>query len=118
LSASANYGVTITEDFTPPENWIPGSEINKDVYATNTGNIGVYVEEDVSGVLTITTEKPETTWSADCVELTEEERYVMEAGAFLAYKPDGDTTNVLGNQVVIRPDDQGTTNVINLSLVK
>ena len=106
LSANADYGVSIVESFAPPENWMPGSLVNKDVYATNTGNIGAFVNEDISGVLTITTERPVATWSADCVELTTEERYVMEAGSFLAFKPDGSTAK-LGDQIVIRPDDQG-----------
>lgn len=74
LSANADYNVSIVESFTPPKNWIPGQEIEKEVYATNTGNIGAFVEQDVSGALTITVEKPETTWSDDCVELTEAER--------------------------------------------
>ncbi|MBP5578357.1 MAG: hypothetical protein J6X56_02580 [Ruminococcus sp.] len=106
LSANADYGVSIVESFAPPENWMPGSLVNKDVYATNTGNIGAFVNEDISCVLTITTERPVATWSADCVELTTEERYVMEAGSFLAFKPDGSTAK-LGDQIVIRPDDQG-----------
>ena len=109
LTANADYGVSIVESFEPPTNWLPGQLINKDVYATNTGNIGAFVEEDISGVLTITTEKSQADWSADCVVLTDEERYSMEAGSFLAYKPAGDTTNQLGNQVVIRQGDQSTT---------
>lgn len=108
LTANADYGVSIVESFAPPANWLPGQAVNKDVYATNTGNIGAFVEEDISGVLTITTEKSVDTWSADCVVLTDEERYSMEAGSFLALKPEGDNTNQLGNQVIIRPADQGT----------
>lgn len=107
LTANADYGVSIVESFSPPENWMPGSVVNKDVYATNTGNIGAFVNEDVSGVLTVTKERKVTTFSSDCVELTEEERYAIEAGSFLAFKPDGDTRNQLGNQIVIRPSDQG-----------
>ena len=107
LSANADYNVSIVESFEPPFTWLPGQEVNKDVYATNTGNIGAYVNEDVSGVLTITTEKPVDTFKADCVELTAEERYVMEAGAFLAFKPENSNAK-LGDQIVIRPDDQGT----------
>ena len=99
LSANADYNVSIVESFTPPKNWIPGQLVNKEVYATNTGNIGAFVEQDVSGVLTITVEKPVTTWDADCVELTEAERYSMEAGSYLAFKPDG-STKVLGEQAV------------------
>ena len=31
LSANADYGVSIVESFAPPENWLPGQQINKDV---------------------------------------------------------------------------------------
>ena len=43
LTASANYGVSIVEDFTPPIDWLPGQTINKDVSAVNTGNVDAYV---------------------------------------------------------------------------
>lgn len=43
LTAHADYGVSIVEDFTPPEDWTPGQEINKDVSAVNTGNVDAYV---------------------------------------------------------------------------
>ena len=43
LSASADYNVAIAEDFTPPEQWTPGQEINKDVSAVNTGNVDAFV---------------------------------------------------------------------------
>ncbi|MCR4760923.1 MAG: BsaA family SipW-dependent biofilm matrix protein [Oscillospiraceae bacterium] len=43
LTASADYGVSIVEDFTPPSDWLPGQKINKDVSAVNTGNIGAFV---------------------------------------------------------------------------
>ena len=43
LTAKADYGVSITEDFTPPEDWTPGQKINKDVSAVNTGNIDAFV---------------------------------------------------------------------------
>jgi len=105
LSASADYGVSIVESFTPPNNWIPGQEVKKDVYATNTGNIGAFVKEEISGALTITTEKATTSKTANSIKLSEEERYVMEAGAYLAYKPDSDAANKLGDQIVIRPAD-------------
>ncbi len=109
MSANADYDVRIVESFAPPKNWLPGNTINKDVYATNTGNIGAFVKETVSGVLTITNEVPTEIFDASkCVELTEEERYVMEAGSFLAFKP-ATSTKTLGDQIVIRPADQGTT---------
>lgn len=43
LTAHADYGVSIVEDFTPPEDWTPGQKINKDVSAVNTGNVDAYV---------------------------------------------------------------------------
>lgn len=39
LTAEADYDVTITENFTPPQDWTPGQEISKEVSAVNTGNI-------------------------------------------------------------------------------
>jgi len=105
LTANADYGVSIIESFTPPKNWIPGQEVNKDVYATNTGNIGAYVKETVSGALTVTAEKDTTTKTANSIKLTEEERYAVEAGAYLAYKP-ATSTKVVGNAVVVRPADE------------
>ena len=99
LSANADYGVSIVESFAPPENWLPGQEINKDVYAVNTGNVDAYVEETVSGTLTITTEVAKDDISANSVKLTAAERYAVEAGAYLAYKP-GKSNKELGVQVV------------------
>ncbi len=43
LSAKADYNVAIAEDFTPPEDWTPGQEINKDVSAVNTGSVDAFV---------------------------------------------------------------------------
>ena len=108
MSANADYGVSIVESFAPPENWLPGQEVNKDVYAVNTGNVEAFVEETVSGVLTITTEEAYVTENnkpdADSIELTAAERYVIEDGSYLAYKPA--TSNLeLGNKVVaMNPD--------------
>jgi len=99
LTANADYGVSIVESFAPPENWVPGQEVNKDVYAVNTGNVAAFVEETVSGKLTITTEVAKDDISANSVKLTAAERYAVEAGSYLAYKPD--TSNKeLGVQVV------------------
>lgn len=49
LSASANYGVAIAESFQPPENWVPGQEINKDAGAVNTGNVDAFVRMYLDG---------------------------------------------------------------------
>ena len=182
LSASADYGAKIVESFAPPKNWIPGQKVDKDVYATNTGNIGAYVGMDISGALsivkevtvdpsTITTNAVSTTTHTityndgtsdvtldltddystkvkgnqycatgfneysdpngtaytiisdvskttttttdsdifDCIELTNNERYAIEAGAYLAYKPAGDTINKVGDLAVTYIDDDAVT---------
>lgn len=51
LTAKADYGVSITENFTPPEDWTPGQEINKDVSAVNTGNVDAYMRMKLSYAL-------------------------------------------------------------------
>lgn len=56
LSASASYNVTIAETFTPPEEWVPGQEVNKDVFAVNTGNIDALVKQTISSKITVTNE--------------------------------------------------------------
>ena len=57
LSASANYGTAFAEDFTPPENWIPGQEVNKDVGVVNTGNVDAYVRTWVEGEMKLIKQK-------------------------------------------------------------
>ena len=56
MSASADYGVSITESFTPPEEWVPGQSVNKDTYAVNTGNVDALVMQSVSSKLSMTYE--------------------------------------------------------------
>lgn len=91
LTASSDYGVSIVESFTPPKNWIPGQEINKDVYAVNTGNIEAFVKEELSGILDYSYEYKVPTWDAQCVTLDQNNVTVIdgatmnEAGAFLAW---------------------------------
>ena len=56
MTASADYGVTISEDFTPPENWVPGQEIEKNVYITNTGNVDAFVRVWLEGEFNLISE--------------------------------------------------------------
>lgn len=53
LTANANYGVAIAEDFTPPANWLPGQQINKDAGVVNTGNIDAFVRMYMQGEMSI-----------------------------------------------------------------
>ena len=56
LSASAAYDVSIAEDFQPPEDWIPGQTINKDVSAVNTGNVDAFVRMWLGGQMRLLNE--------------------------------------------------------------
>ena len=58
LSATANYGVSIAEDFQPPENWIPGQTIEKNVSVTNTGNVDAFVRSWIQGEMRVVKELP------------------------------------------------------------
>ena len=49
LSASASYNVSVTEDFTPPEDWVPGQTIKKEAGAINTGNVDAFVRMWLNG---------------------------------------------------------------------
>lgn len=55
LTASNDYGVSITEDFTPPSDWTPGQVVNKDVSVVNTGNVDAFVKVSLSNTLDLTT---------------------------------------------------------------
>ena len=54
LSATSNYDVVTVEDFTPPSNWVPGQEVDKDVRVTNTGNVDAFVKSTITGDLVLT----------------------------------------------------------------
>ena len=138
LTANSDYGVSIVESFTPPKNWIPGQEINKDVYAVNTGSIAAFVKESISGNLTYTYEKrtgvapDESGKPEDYVELDKnivraiDGATSQEAGGFLAwtnaktpvvaksYKVDGATYTV-GSTEYDGYDGTNTVKFVNLS---
>ncbi|MBR0485240.1 MAG: hypothetical protein IJJ69_10755 [Oscillospiraceae bacterium] len=60
LSASAKYDVSIAEDFQPPEEWLPGQKINKDVSAVNTGNVDAFVRMWLGGQMRLLNEETTT----------------------------------------------------------
>lgn len=107
LHANGEYGVSVVESYDPPAEWLPGQLVEKDVYATNTGSVAAFVREDISGVLTVTTESATAAKTANSIKLTTEEVFVKEAGASLAFKPAASAAN-LGNITVVRADDQTT----------
>jgi len=60
LTASADYGVAIAEDFQPPENFLPGQKVNKDVGVVNTGNVDAFVRMWLGGQMRIVKETSTT----------------------------------------------------------
>ena len=104
MSANADYDVSIVESYAPPKNWLPGQEINKDVYAVNTGNIAAFVNEDVSGVMNVTYEVASDTFvQTSAVKLDDTEIAetaidgvtAKEVGAFLAFTTSSAPTGYL-----------------------
>ncbi|MCD8095943.1 MAG: BsaA family SipW-dependent biofilm matrix protein [Ruminococcus sp.] len=90
LSASSSYGVSITEDFTPPEQWTPGQTITKEVAAVNTGNVAAFVKVELTDTLSLTyestsTDIPSANGSDTYVTLTSDEVTSLQAGGQLVY---------------------------------
>ena len=90
LTASADYGVAITETFTPPSDWLPGQEILKKVAAVNTGNIDAFVRLDLKHDIKGTANGAGVAYAADVATtdlptLEDNERILLQAGGYLAY---------------------------------
>ena len=101
LSASADYNVSIIEDFVPPKQFTPGQTVKKEEAVVNTGSVDAFVKQTISGVLTVTVEVPTTEIPTDAkkddyVTLSQKEFGTLEAGSMLAWKPAGDTKNRTG----------------------
>lgn len=63
LTATADYGVSIAEDFTPPANWIPGQKIDKNVAVVNTGNVDAFVRTWLEGEMNLLAQvRDRATW--------------------------------------------------------
>ena len=90
LTASADYGVAITETFTPPSDWLPGQKILKEVAAVNTGNIDAFVRLDLKHAIQGTANGAGVEYAPNVVTtgltaLTDAERILLQAGGYLAY---------------------------------
>lgn len=90
LTAENKYAVTVTEDFAPPENWIPGQVVDKKAGAINTGNIDAFVKLTLSNEMALTTyDTPEEFNAANVskyVTLSDDEVKSLQAGGRLACK--------------------------------
>lgn len=90
LTAENKYAVTVTEDFTPPSNWIPGQVVKKEAGAINTGNIDAFVKLTLSNEMALTTyDTPEAFTDENVskyVTLSADEVKSLQAGGRLACK--------------------------------
>lgn len=110
LTAENKYAVTVTEDFTPPSNWIPGQVVKKEAGAINTGNIDAFVKLTLSNEMALTTydtPKELDAFKADVannpnkyVTLSPNEVKSLQAGGRLAYKN--------GEEITKDDKDKGT----------
>lgn len=55
ISAAADINVSLKEDFDPPEDWLPGTGVKKEISAVNTGNVDTFLKLRLKGVITIST---------------------------------------------------------------
>lgn len=88
LSASNDFGVTITETFTPPTQWLPGEKVSKEVGVVNTGNIDAFVKLSLTNALDLTVVgEADTAFTAanvaDYIKLSEAEVTSLQAGGML-----------------------------------
>jgi len=129
LSASADYNVSIIENFVPPKQWTPGQTVKKEEGVVNTGAVDAFVKQTISGNLQVTVEVPTTVKptatgvdASDYVTLTQKEFGSLEAGSTLAWVPvdengnKKDTVNKIGVIIGLGidgkiEDDPATTNV-------
>lgn len=90
LTAENKYAVTVTENFTPPSNWIPGQVVKKEAGAINTGNIDAFVKLTLSNEMALTTyDTPEEFKAGNVskyVTLSNAEVKSLQAGGRLACK--------------------------------
>ena len=77
MTATADYGVAIAEDFTPPENWVPGQQINKDVAVTNTGNVDAFARMWLNGEMRILHPQQNPSTARHTALLTAMEKYAL-----------------------------------------
>lgn len=95
LSASGEYGVAITEDFTPPVDWIPGQSVKKEAGAVNTGNVDAFVRMWLTGTMRLVTEKTGTT----VTDFETKELGGAELGGLFKYKDAAENSNTYYRQL-------------------
>ena len=119
LSASAKYDVSIAEDFQPPEEWVPGQTINKDVSAVNTGNVDAFVRMWLEGEMSVmnkvalnnSTAVPATISAGLGFTATNDADKMKELG--FAYENNNNYYRVLSTTERANANLNGTDNAVN-----
>ena len=119
LSASAKYDVSIAEDFQPPEEWVPGQTINKDVSAVNTGNVDAFVRMWLEGEMSVmnkvalnnSTAVPATVSAG--LGFTATDAADKMKGLGFAYKDDSNYYRVLSKTERANANLNGTDDAVN-----
>lgn len=119
LSASAKYDVSIAEDFQPPEEWVPGQTINKDVSAVNTGNVDAFVRMWLEGEMSVmnkvalnnSTAVPATVSAG--LGFTATDASDKMKGLGFAYKDDSNYYRVLSKTERANANLNGTDDAVN-----
>ena len=108
LTASADYNVSIIENFVPPKQWTPGQTVTKEEAVVNTGNIDAFVKQQITGDLKVTVELPTATAptkataeSGKYIELNPAEYGSLEAGSYLAWGP---VASQIGTKIIYAMD--------------
>lgn len=107
LTASADYGVTIAEDFTPPENWVPGQTIDKNVGVVNTGNVDAFVRAWLEGEMRLVAKNNSTTAASSMATATLEavtDQQLLDSN--LTYKISDNYLRELSIVTITNPDTQ------------
>ncbi|WP_295094274.1 BsaA family SipW-dependent biofilm matrix protein [Ruminococcus sp.] len=107
LSASASYDVSIAEDFTPPENWVPGQTIDKNVGAVNTGNTDAFVRMWLEGEMRLIAQGTSSTMASSMSGATLNsvtDQQLLDAN--LTYKVGDVYLKELSTKTIQNPDTQ------------
>ena len=104
LSASAQYDVSIAEDFQPPAEWLPGQTINKDVSAVNTGNVDAFVRMWLGGQMRLLAETDSSIDATTEIAFTEvTDQKMKDLG--LTYKVGDNYVRELSQDKIDNPHD-------------
>ena len=115
LSASANYNVSIVEDFQPPVDWIPGQTVNKDVAAVNTGSVDAFVRMWLDGQMRLLAENSKD--DSTSYDVTNTNKTTLAGASFKLYRDgSGLGENIADREIYVEktdPSSDGSYRVVD-----